>query len=256
MAPSNPFRPRGLRTDSVCFRHTGDHDVAWDADREPSDHERQVHRAFHEFILNDTFPCVGGRSALSNGCYWHGIYKDMGSDGITDWLCSDIFDFVSVQNRFDHEFSTLAASFSGPASADDVSFEQSLWDLLQRIHDLDRSLLPWDPSVSADPADPDFAFSIAERGFFIVGLHPSSSRLSRRFTWPTLVFNAEYMFQNLERSGRTARFQEIIRGRDLRLQGSINPNLDQPGVSRAREYSGRPVPRHWKCPLTRRVAAE
>ena len=36
----------------------------------------------------------------------------------------------------------------------------------------------------------DFCFSFGEKSFFVMGLHPKSSRPSRRFPWPALVFNS------------------------------------------------------------------
>jgi FPC/CPF motif-containing protein YcgG len=40
--------------------------------------------------------------------------------------------------------------------------------------------------------------------------------------------------------------------RDLRLQGSLNPNLSDFGKkSDARQYSGRAVEANWKCPFHR-----
>jgi len=121
---------------------------------------------------------------------------------------------------------------------------------LQQLHDLDRLHHAWDPSVSPNPASGDFAFSFGGQAYFIVGLHAASSRAARRFAWPTLVFNPHRQFDELRRSNRYARFQEVIRRAELSLQGAINPMLSEHGTtSEAPQYSGRQVESDWHCPF-------
>ena len=84
----------------------------------------------------------------------------------------------------------------------------------------------------------------------MIGLHPGASRQARRFETPVLVFNSHRQFQRLRADGRYAKMQKATRGRDVALQGSINPNLADFGTaSEARQYSGRAVEPHWACPL-------
>ena len=104
--------------------------------------------------------------------------------------------------------------------------------------------------MSQDAEDTQFAFRFAEMAFFVVGLHPASSRFARRFAWPTLVFNAHHQFERLRSEGGYERMQEVIRARERKLQGSLNPNLGDFGVrSEARQYSGRPAQEGWRCPF-------
>jgi len=118
------------------------------------------------------------------------------------------------------------------------------------LHELDRQHYDWDKAVSSDPESPNFSFSFAETGFFVVGLHPASSRISRRFGWATLIFNAHSQFDRLRELNKFERMRVMIRARDLKLQGSLNPNLSDFGKqSEARQYSGRAVEKDWKCPF-------
>ena len=111
---------------------------------------------------------------------------------------------------------------------------------LQAIHDLDIKEHPWASDVSDDPGSADFSFSVASRAFFVVGLHPRSSRLARRAQRPTLVFNFHGQFEALRASGRYEKLQAAIRERDVALQGNINPVLARFGeASEALQYSGR-----------------
>ncbi len=125
-----------------------------------------------------------------------------------------------------------------------------LWQQLQQLHDEDRHYHTWDPSVSGDPHAADFSFSFAGRAFFVVGLHPGSSRWARRFAWPVLVFNAHEQFEQLRAQGRFEKLQALIREREWALQGSLNPNLQDFGHgSEARQYAGRAVGGDWRCPF-------
>ncbi len=125
-----------------------------------------------------------------------------------------------------------------------------MWAQHQSLHELDRQQFGWDSSVSSDPEESNFSFSFAETSFFIVRLHPQSSRLSRRFRLPTIIFNAHAQFERLRELQQFERLQQTIRARDLKLQGSLNPNLSDFGTqSEARQYSGRAVEENWKCPI-------
>jgi len=215
-----------------------------------------VHDSFRALVLNPRFSCVGAKSAVQRGFYRMGLYGEMGTPEATMGLARDLFAFVEDQSAFDDGgFSTFVASFERPVVASEGEFERLLWTQLQRLHDEDRLYFPWDESVSSDPDDGGFEFSFGERAFFVVGLHPASSRLTRRFAFPTLVFNAHYLFERLRTQGRFDKIQQAIQGREIALQGSLNPNLANFGErSDARQYSGRPVEENWKCPFQRRIA--
>jgi FPC/CPF motif-containing protein YcgG len=145
------------------------------------------------------------------------------------------------------------AVFTGRPPASERAFERLLWIQLQQLHE--RDLAPdWDPAVSSDPADPDFSFSFEGTALFVIGLHPGSSRLARRFAWPALVFNPHAQFERLRRDGVFELLRDRIRERDLALQGTLNPNLADFGErSEARQYSGRDTTdTAWQCPFHQR----
>lgn len=144
-------------------------------------------------------------------------------------------------------------SFAGPIVSDEIAFEQLLWQTLQQLHDLDAPFHRWDQSVSSDADHADFSFSVGGVAFFVVGLHAASSRLTRRFAWPTLVMNPHRQFEILRATGMFPRFQEVIRHGDEELQGAINPTLAEHGQkSEAMQYSGRYVEPGWQCPFRAR----
>jgi FPC/CPF motif-containing protein YcgG len=209
-----------------------------------------VHDSFRALVLNPAFSCAGARSAIRRGNYRFGLYAQMGSPAATAGLSRDLFDFAEEQADLGGEFSTFVASFEGPTGVGEDEFEGLLWVQLQRLHEEDQRHHGYDPAVSSNSEDANFAFSFAERAFFVVGLHSASSRFARRFAWPTLVFNAHRQFERLREEGRYARLQEVIRRRERDLQGNLNPNLADFGTSsEARQYSGRPAEPGWRCPF-------
>jgi hypothetical protein len=189
-----------------------------------------------------------------------GIYDELGSAGVTRDLARDLSAFAGTlgdqiaEVDADHagRLTTFVASFLRPVPGDEAEFERLLWAQLQALHDGD-SARTWDPAVSSDPDDAHFAFSIAGRAFFVVGLHAASTRWARRFAWPTLVFNPHDQFERLRQDGHFGRLQGLIRAREQALQGSLNGNLSEFGErSDARQYSGRPVEEDWRCPFRAR----
>ncbi|PCC68661.1 FPC and CPF motif-containing protein YcgG [Nannocystis exedens] len=207
-----------------------------------------MHGAFRAFVLDPHYPCVGARSAVHNNSYRLGVYDALGSPAATAALARDLAAFTGGLDEIEGPFATFVAIFTGPQDLDEQAFERALWAQLQALHEADAA--PWDPSVSSDPDDPHFSFSYAGTAYFIVGLHPGSARLSRRFPWPALVFNPHAQFERLRETGKYERMQAVVRDKDRALQGDINPALDDfGGDSEARQYSGRQVEPDWHAPF-------
>ncbi len=209
-----------------------------------------AHDAFKQHVENPDFPCVGAKAALRANSYRYGFYPEIASAGATEGLAHDLWNYARDQATFDTNYSTFVACFHDPKEMNETTWEKLLWGQLQSLHALDKS--DWDATVSSDPDTSQFSFSFAGTGFFIVGLHRNASRLSRRFVWPTMVFNLHAQFERLREEGLFERMQSTIRARDLKLQGSLNPNLSDFGKqSEAKQYSGRAVEKEWKCPFHR-----
>jgi FPC/CPF motif-containing protein YcgG len=226
-----------------------------DPTRSPTPLARVVHDSFRAHILDAEFPCVGGKAAISGNTYRFGLYAEMNSTAATEGLAHDLWEYAQERPAWETDFATFVASFTGPVVTGELEWEKMLWSQLQSLHDLDRMHHHWDPTVSSDPEDRGFSFSFAETAYFVVGLHPQSSRRSRSFAWPTLVFNAHVQFERLREDNRFERLRATVRARDYKLQGSLNPNLSNFGESsEARQYSGRTVEESWRCPFSPRPA--
>ena len=209
--------------------------------------------SFRAFVLDDAFSCLGAKASIRRGTYRVGAYARLDDPDVTAGLARDLYAFAAERRGFESDFTTFIAVFRERPHATEDAFERGLWSQLQRLHDLDARYHAWDERVSADPDDPRFSFSVAGNAFFVVGLHPAASRAARRFAWPTLVFNAHEQFERLREDGRFAGLQTQIRKRELKLDGTLNPNLADYGRhSEARQYSGRATSETWECPFKAR----
>ena len=213
-----------------------------------------THEAFRAFVLANDYPCIMSQSALRTDNYHFHLYSEMVSSSTTLALISDLYKFIDEFPIQEQRFATFVACFERPILCEETEFESLLWQQLQAMHDEDAKHHNWDTTVSSNPHSPEFSFSIGNRAFFVVGMHPGASRMARRFRLPTLVFNAHEQFENLRRADKYRPIKQLIRERDERLQGFINPVLSNFGdASEARQYSGRQVELGWHCPFhTRR----
>lgn len=197
---------------------------------------------FKSFVSGPSFPCVGAKSAMNRGRITFDLYDALTDDDDAARLCEQLAAFSLQYPEPGTDPVSFVAMFRQPVANED-EFHQHLWRHLQAMHDIDAARHPWDAAVSSDVGDKQFSFSIASRAFFVVGLHPQASRLARQAPFPCLVFNFHDQFEALRETGRYARLQDAIRGRDIALQGDVNPVLARFGESsEAHQYSGRPDP--------------
>jgi FPC/CPF motif-containing protein YcgG len=226
------------------------------SDRAPS--LAEARKAFRDFVMRQEFPCVGARAAFNAGAYVLGVYGELAAEDSTAALSHDLYDFTRSELRRANEFATLVAIFRASDWSGEEEFERRLWQQLTALNRADAAHFDWDPGVRSDPSDPQFSFSFAGQAVYVIGMHPESSRIARKFRWPTLVFNPHEQFEQLRAEGKWQRLQHTIRERDRQLQGSINPMLSDFGeATEARQYSGRAVPANWRAPFRaiRRMAA-
>jgi uncharacterized protein len=200
------------------------------------------------FVQAPSFPCVAAKSASACGDITENTYGDLNEAAHDVEILYGIEQFIEAARG--RPLRSFVAAFDGPLDQTELEFEEAMWNRLQALHELDARTRPWDASVSCDPASPDFSFSLRGRAFFVIGLHPNASRLSRRYPRPALVFNLHEQFETLRRQGRYDRMRDVTRQRDEALCGTMNPVLRNFGErSEARQYSGRAVPDDWRCPF-------
>lgn len=211
--------------------------------------------AFQHYVKEASFPCAGAKSAMNRNRMHFGLYEQLGRGARVEALCEDLGAMAEHYPDPGLDPVTFVAMFESPVHSES-DFGKRLWEHLQAMHEHDRDAHSWDAAVSDDPTDRNFSFSIAGRAFFVVGLSPWASRLARRAPMPCLIFNFHDQFEALRGVGKYESMQKVIRTRDVRLQGSINPVLAAYGQdSEARQYTGEDVPENWGCPFAARATA-
>jgi hypothetical protein len=216
---------------------------------EPGPALAAVHAALHAFVEHGSYPCVGAKAAVARHSYVLGIYPALDDAGSAAAAAADARWFAANASDIDDSYATFLAVFRSASIPDDASFEVALWAYLQAMHRADPD--GWDPSVSSDPSDPGFRFSVGGSAFFVIGMHPNASREARRFPFPTIVFNLHSQFETLREQGRFEKMRTVIREREEALAGEPNPLLADFGASsEAAQYAGLSHPAGWKPPFT------
>jgi len=220
----------------------------------PQDRSHPLADRFVEFIGAADFPCVGAKAALGRDGINFVVARDFGSAWDDLRIMPGLLDLARRYRADPVPFQSLVVLFERGAPTDEEAFETQLWARLQSLTDKDAWLgQPADPRVAHDPDDPHFAMSFGGEAFFVVGLHPRSSRPARRFETPAMVFNLHDQFERLRQAGRYEKLRGAILKRDLKLAGTPNPMLAEHGTkSAARQYSGRAVGDQWQCPFSGR----
>ena len=197
------------------------------------------------------FPCVGAKAALAKGTLE--VFGCTRIDSAWDdvRIHDALLRFAQAYRRDKTMYRSFAVVFDGPDELSEAEFERALWQRVQSLSDKDvwRGQ-EYDARVSPDPENPHFSLSFGGEAFFVVGLHPNSSRPARRFERPAMVFNLHDQFERLRAEGKYESMREKILVRDEALAGSRNPMLATHGTSsEARQYSGREVDEAWRCPF-------
>lgn len=175
-------------------------------------------------------------------------YENFGSKATARKILEDLKKYINNYDFESNEFLTFLAVFKGRTSFTEDQFEALLWKQLNFLHELDTA--PWDSMVSSDPNHKDFSFSLGGKAFYIVGLHPNSSRMARQSPYPAMAFNLHWQFEKLREMNTYEKVRDKIRERDTELQGDINPMLKDFGeASEAKQYSGKKVGKEWECPF-------
>ena len=210
--------------------------------------EKQVRKDFDKFIIEQGHPCVMAQTMFRMDKVSLHVYDHFGSAETAPEILKDLKVYLDNYDFESNDFYTFMAVFNTGEPLTEVRFEKLLWQQLQYLHEEDRQ--PWDPEVSDDPDNKTFSFSLGGKAFYIIGMHPGSSRKARQSPYPAMVFNLHRQFDQLRKTGTYRQVRDTIRKRDVAFEGDINPMLDDFGnSSEARQYSGRKADDGWKCPF-------
>jgi FPC/CPF motif-containing protein YcgG len=209
-----------------------------------------VEQDFLACIKNISFPCIAAKSAASGDRIACLVADHIACPKDDTAILRFLYDFIDEYRANEDLFHSAAIIFKGPLQIDETVFEQFFWSRLQALSDLDALQYTYDSRVDSDPHSGHFSFSLKQEAFFIIGMHPGNARLARRYKYPVIIFNPHAQFEKLRDQQRFDKIREVVRKRDIRLSGTINPMLsdfgDRPEVF---QYTGRNYPAEWECPL-------
>ena len=217
-------------------------------------HSEDIIHAFHDFIGQEAYPCVAARAAMSRNHVPCLVAGHMGCPADDHRILQFLYEFVDTFRSADSLLHSAAIIFQHPEELTEEVFDNLLWQRLQCLSDLDAQNFEYDPRVDSDPSSIHFSYSLGKEAFFIIGLHPGSSRRSRQFRYPAIVFNPHVQFQQLRETNGYEKMKKIVRHRDTLYSGSQNPMLSDFGESpEVYQYSGKQYDGNWKCPFKRRT---
>ena len=207
-----------------------------------------IRSQFEDFILDKNHPCLMAQSVFQHENFEIQSFGKLGSGDHSQELFQSLREYIDHYQFEGSDFFTFIAVFPEVKYFTEDEFEKCLWQELQKLHEADTE--DWDPQVNPDPESYDFSFSVAGKAFYVVGMHPRSSRKARQSPVPALAFNLHHQFEELRKMGTYEHTRDMIRQRDKQLQGNVNPMLQDFGKNReAMQYSGRQVDETWKCPF-------
>ncbi|MGB6151611.1 MAG: guanitoxin biosynthesis heme-dependent pre-guanitoxin N-hydroxylase GntA [Pricia sp.] len=210
----------------------------------------ELRSEFSEFVLQKGYPCVGAQAAVNGNTFAIGDFGFMENGATPRNLAYGLSEYLFAMSGDPGSFLTYIAIFPESKFSGEKGFEKAMWNLLARLNAEDAKYFDWPQKYSSDPSKEDFSFSFGGEGFFIVGLHPASSRKARRFKYPAIAFNLQVQFDSLRQKGRFDVMRDSIREREMAFQDSVNPMLADFGKgAQAPQYSGRMVGAEWQCPF-------
>ncbi len=206
------------------------------------------------------YPCVAALQSFASRDFLVGIYEQFGANVSSADLRQDLLYYLQMYQKTKSQFLSFWAIYDLPnpnnapnttgSKLNEDQFETALWQELMHLTSAEDRAQDRDPRISDDPTDVSFCLSIGGQAFFVVGLHPNASRISRRFPVPALIFNVFEQFDMLEKSGGYEQMVKINRARDLKLQNSINPMVEKYGDHwESIQFSGKENHDNWRCPF-------
>lgn len=180
-----------------------------------------------QFVLDKSFPCIMAKAVVKTGLIK--IIRINGSDFSVETLLENLYLFVDDYRKKPQKLRSFIVVFDDEESKTFEGYEKNFWKLISQMSLADKKLHPHDTRVSDNPQDPNFSYSVKSEAFFILGLHPQSPRLARRFFRPAIVFNLHQQFEDMRKKGIFSKVRNLIRKKDQLLQGTPNPMLSDFG---------------------------
>jgi FPC/CPF motif-containing protein YcgG len=211
-----------------------------------------IESSLEKLIQQKNYPCIAAVQSLLKKEYRMEVYQDFGEGVASIRLARDLLAFREEYETSNLPYLSFFAVFDDMREFSEEDFEKRLWQELSYLTSVEGLSQKWDPEFSENPEDKNFCFSLDGTAFFVVGMHPNSSRKGRQFPHPTLVFNVYKQFRELQRTGKYEAMVQLNRKRDQAFQGDANPMAVAHGDTwESIQFSGRNNSEEWKCPFHR-----
>ncbi|GGB74776.1 hypothetical protein GCM10007424_13420 [Flavobacterium suaedae] len=212
--------------------------------------EKEIINQFTSFIESKTFPCVAAKAAFTKKQLKVIVAEHMACPKDDRSILEAIYNFIKDYRQSEKLFHSIAVIFPYTEIENEIMYDQLFWKRLQALADLDAEKFEYDYRVDSEPDSENFSFSLGNEAFFVIGLHPKSSRKARQFKYPAIVFNPHAQFEQLRENKQYVKMKNIVRKKDIAYSGDINPMLEDFGESsEVYQYTGRQYSESWKCPF-------
>ena len=212
--------------------------------------ENHVDMEIKRLLTQKNYPCVAALQSYHRKDYWVKTYEDFGERYQRPELRRDLLSYLEEYKKTESQHFSFWAVFNDLKNLNEDQFEMQMWNELSSLSSAESRSQDYDPRFSDDPLNKNFCFSIGGKAFFVVGLHPESSRRSRRFPWPALVFNTFEQFDTLKTNNQYDSMTKVNRLRDKSYQGDANPMvLLYSEIWESIQFSGKKNEASWKCPF-------
>jgi FPC/CPF motif-containing protein YcgG len=167
-----------------------------------------------------------------------------------DRIRTAIFDFIAKWKESRSTTYTLWVTYPNDTTTSEDEFEKKMWEELSALTSVEEREEDWSPKWSMDPESKRFTLCVGGHAFFVVGLHPQSSREGRKFPYPALIFNVYDQFEDLMSQNAYVPMVNKNRERDSRFSGSVNPMAERHGDEwETIQFSGKTNSDQWRCPF-------
>ena len=212
--------------------------------------DQEIIKQYLRHISSQDFPCIGAKASVTKGQTDVIVAENICCPNDDIVILNFLYNFIDNLRNNKDLFQSASILFRGPSHLSEDDFEKFLWMRLQSLTDLDATKYGYAKDVSDNPESSSFCYSIKAEPFFVLTMHSGSKRDSRKFDYPVIVFNSHVQFEALKESGAYDKMQDIIRKRDVKYSGSVNPMLSNFGErSSAFQISGKEYENNWECPL-------
>lgn len=147
--------------------------------------ETTVDLEIKRLLQQNNYPCIAALQSYQRKDYWLKCYENFGGYQERPDLREDLLNNLAEFEKSKSPYFTFWAVFDDVNNLDEDQFELNMW----------RELSALSPASNHSR---NYCLCIGGRVFFVAGLHPASSRLSRRFPWPALVFNTFEQFETVQ----------------------------------------------------------